>query len=71
MAPEFERYDYSHLVDTSAPERSRDFDATRFDELLTDDDRKLLERDFHISWWAYSDLSMRPLSGQPTSEPRV
>jgi hypothetical protein len=37
-----------------------EFDASRFDELLTEEDHRLLQSDFQISWWAYSDLSMRP-----------
>jgi len=60
MEPEFERYDYSHLVGRPASEGAGEFDAASFDKLLNDDDRQLLERDMHISWWAYSDLDTRP-----------
>ena len=56
------RYEYRHLVGSRARESDKEFDAGRFDDLLTDDDRKLLERDMHISWWIYSDLNMRPFS---------
>ena len=54
------RYDYRHLVASSAKESDKEFDASRFDELLTDDDRRLLQSAFRISWWVYSDLTMRP-----------
>ena len=60
MARDSERYDYSHLTGSSAGENDKEFDASRFDELLTDQDRRLLQSDFQISWWAYSDLNMRP-----------
>ena len=60
MTPEFERYDYRHLVGGRENASDKEFDAQRFDELLTDDDRKLLQYGMQISWWAYSDLSMRP-----------
>jgi hypothetical protein len=43
MTPEFERYDYRHLVGSPASGSEKEFDAERFDELLTDDDRKLLQ----------------------------
>ena len=60
MTPEFERYDYRHLVGSPASGSEKEFDAERFDELLTDDDRKLLQSGLQISWWAYSDINMRP-----------
>lgn len=60
MEPEFERYDYSHLVGSPAGDGDKEFDAASFDKLLTDDDRRLLECDMHISWWVYSDLGTRP-----------
>ena len=60
MTPEFERYDYRHLVGSPASGSEKEFDAERFDELLTDDDRKLLQYGLQISWWAYSDIRMRP-----------
>jgi hypothetical protein len=62
MTPEFERYDYSHLVGSPTSASDKQFDAEHFDELLTDEDRKLLSDDYQISWWAYSDLKMRPSS---------
>ena len=55
MAREFERYDYSHLIGSLANESGKEFDAARFDELLTDDDRRLLRSDLQISWWVYSE----------------
>jgi len=55
MAREFERYDYSHLIGGPANESDKEFDAARFDELLTDGDRKLLQYDLQISWWTYSE----------------
>lgn len=60
MAPTPNEHDYSHLVSSSANESDHEFDAARFDELLTDADRKLLQSGLQISWWAYSDLRMRP-----------
>ena len=60
MTPEFERYDYRHLVGGPASESDKQFDAASFDKLLTDDDRRLLQCDMQISWWAYSDLKMKP-----------
>jgi hypothetical protein len=56
-----DRYDYSHLVSSTASESDKEFDVVRFDELLTDDDRKLLRCDLKISWWVYSDLKMSRL----------
>jgi hypothetical protein len=61
MTPEFERYDCRRLVNSRASESDKEFDAARFDELLTDSDRQLLQSDLQISWWAYSELNMRPL----------
>lgn len=60
MARDSERYDYSHLIGSSAGENDKKFDASRFDELLNDEDRRLLESGLHISWWVYSEISMRP-----------
>jgi hypothetical protein len=57
MTPEFERYDYSHLVSSPASDCDREFDAAHFDELLTDDDRNLLRRDFRISWQSETDFA--------------
>ena len=54
------RYDYRHLIGSPASEGDKEFDAARFDELLTDADRRLLQSDLQISWWAYSDIRMRP-----------
>ena len=62
MARDSEQYDYRHLVGGSASDSDKEFDASHFDELLTDDDRRLLQCDMCISWWAYSDISMRPFS---------
>jgi len=58
MTPEFERHDYR--LPAGSRESDTEFNAERFDELLTEDDRKLLQDGMQISWWAYSDLSMRP-----------
>lgn len=55
-----DEYNYSHMVGDPANGSEKEFDAARFDALLTDEDRKLLQSDFRISWWVYSDLSMRP-----------
>ena len=44
------RYDYSHLVGDPLLEHGQAFDATRFDELLTADDRLLLRFGMHIAW---------------------
>ncbi|HTW44412.1 MAG TPA: hypothetical protein VMD58_02610 [Acidobacteriaceae bacterium] len=56
MTPVPDGYDYRHLVGSRASESDKEFDAERFDELLTDDDRKLLQYGLQISWWAYSDI---------------
>ena len=55
MAREFERYEYGHLIGSPANGCEKGFDAAHFDELLTDDDRKLLRYDLQISWWVYSE----------------
>ena len=43
-------YDYSHLVESSVEYSDREFDATHFDGLLTDEDRILLRFGMHIAW---------------------
>jgi hypothetical protein len=45
-----EGYDYSHLVGSPAKQGDKIFDAARFDGLLTDYDRTLLEFGMGISW---------------------
>ncbi len=60
MEPIPNRYEYRHPSGSAGSESNQEFDAERFDELLTDDDRKLLQSGLQISWWAYSDLTMRP-----------
>jgi hypothetical protein len=50
-----EGYDYSHLVGNPAKENDKEFDAERFDELLTAYDRKLLRCDFRIAWQEQAD----------------
>jgi hypothetical protein len=45
-----DRYDYRHLVGSPASESDKEFDAARFNELLTDEDKRFLQDAMHISW---------------------
>ena len=45
-----EGYDYSHLIGNPGKRPDNSFDATQFDQLLTDYDRTLLRFGMHILW---------------------
>ena len=44
------RCDYSHLIGNPGKRPDNSFDATQFDQLLSDYDRKLLGFGMRISW---------------------